>query len=118
MTGILLIAHGSRERGANEDLVALATRMAAQGTYSIGEASFFELAEPDIIAGGERCVAQGASRVLMIPYFLSAGVHLLRDLTAARDELSRKHPDVKFHLAPPLGPHSLLDELVTTRIRE
>ena len=58
-------------------------------TYPIVEACFLELAEPDIAAGGARCVARGASRVLMIPYFLSAGVHLLRDLTAARDELGR-----------------------------
>ena len=40
-----------------------------------------------------------ASRVLMIPYFLSAGVHLVRDLTAARDELAAAHPGVAFVLA-------------------
>ena len=54
----------------------------------------------------------------MIPYFLSAGVHFERDLTAARDEFTRRHPHVAFHLGPPLGPHPLLDQLVATRIRE
>ncbi len=63
-------------------------------------------------------MARGANRVLMIPYFLSAGVHLLRDLTAARDSLSRLHPGVEFQLGPPLGPHPLLDELVVARIGE
>ena len=58
----------------------------------------------------------GGDRVLMVPYFLSAGVHLLRDLTAARDELARRHPGVEFRLGPPLGPHPLLDELVAERI--
>jgi len=76
------------------------------------------LTEPDIPAGGERCVARGATRVLLVPYFLSAGVHLRRDLTAARDELSRRHPHVEFLLGAPLGPHSLLDQLVEMRIRE
>ena len=61
---------------------------------------------------------QGGGAVLMIPYFLSAGVHLLRDLTAARDELARRHPGVEFRLGPPLGPHPLLDELVAARIGE
>ena len=56
--------------------------------------------------------------MLLVPYFLSAGVHLGRDLTAARDELRRRHANVEFHLGPPLGPHPLLDELVATRIRE
>ena len=60
----------------------------------------------------------GATRVLMVPYFLSDGVHLRRDLTAARDELGRRYPDVEFCLGPPLGPHPLLDHLVVERIQE
>src|SRR5206468_10013 len=84
----------------------------------IVEACFLELATPDIAAGGARCVARGARRVLMVPYFLSAGVHLLRDLTAARDRLRAQHPRVEFRLGPALGPHPLLDELVAARIRQ
>ena len=95
-TAILLIAHGSRQHSANEDLQELAARLAAQGTYPIVEPCFLELAEPELKAGGDRCVELGATRVLMIPYFLSEGVHLRRDLTAARDELNRRHPDVEF----------------------
>jgi sirohydrochlorin ferrochelatase len=117
-TAVLLIAHGSRHQSANDDLRELAARMAADGTFPIVEPCFLELAEPDIAVGGGRCVARGASRVLMIPYFLAAGVHLLRDLTAARDELSRSHRQVEFRLGPPLGPHPLLDQLVTARARE
>jgi sirohydrochlorin ferrochelatase len=114
----LLIAHGSREPSANADLHDLAARLAASGEYPIVEACFLELAEPDIPTGGDRCVARGATRVLMIPYFLSAGVHLRRDLTAARDELSRRHSGVEFRLGSPLGPHPLLDSLVAARVRE
>jgi sirohydrochlorin ferrochelatase len=117
-TAVLLIAHGSRHESANDDLHALAARVAARGGYPIVEACFLELAELDIPTGGSRCVARGAARVLMVPYFLSAGVHLLRDLTAARDELSRLHPGVEFRLGPPLGPHPLLDALVAARIAE
>jgi sirohydrochlorin ferrochelatase len=113
-----LIAHGSRHQSANDDLRELAKRLAAAGTYPIVEPCFLELAEPDIAAGAGCCVARGARCVLMIPYFLSAGVHLLRDLTTARDELSRSYPQVEFRLGPPLGPHPLLDQLVAVRARE
>jgi sirohydrochlorin ferrochelatase len=54
----------------------------------------------------------------MVPYLLSAGVHLLRDLTRAREELSKRHPGIEFRLGPPLGPHPLLDALVAARIGE
>jgi len=117
-TAVLLIAHGSREQTANDDLHELAVRFAAEGTYPIVEGCFLELADPDLPAGGARCVARGATHVLMVPYFLSAGVHLQRDLTAARDEFSRRYPDVEFRLGSPLGPHPLLDDLVAARIRE
>ncbi len=117
-TAVLVIAHGSRQEAANRDLAELVARLSARADYPIVEGCFLELAEPDLPAGGDRCVARGAHRVLMVPYFLSAGVHLERDLTAARDELKRRHANVEFHLGSPLGPHPLLDELVATRIRE
>src|SRR4051812_49973503 len=117
-TAVLLIAHGSRHAAANDDLHRLAARFAEHGGYPIVEPSFLELADPDIQAGGDRCVARGARRVLMVPYFLSAGVHLLRDLTAARDALRRRHPDVEFRLGSALGPDPLLEQLVAERIAQ
>lgn len=114
-TAVLLIAHGSRNARANEDLIELAGRLKE---YEIVEASFLELAEPGIGEGGRRCVERGAERVLMVPYFLSMGVHLERDLAAAREELGGRHPGVEFVLGPPLGPHPLLDRLVRERIGE
>src|SRR5947209_1511892 len=117
-TAVLLIAHGSRHAPANDDLHRMAARIAEMGEYRIVEPAFLELADPDIMAGGDRCVARGAGRVLMVPYFLSAGVHLLRDLTAARDALGRRHPAVEFRLGAPLGPDPLLERLVADRVRQ
>lgn len=115
-TAVLLIAHGSRHAPANDDLRRLAERMAEAATRPIVEPAFLELADPDIAAAGARCAELGATRVLMIPYFLAAGVHLLRDLTAARDALTARHPGVEFRLGPPLGPDPLLERLVAERI--
>lgn len=117
-TAILLIAHGSRHEPANDDLRRMAVAMSEDGAYPIVEAAFLELAEPDIPAGGATCVARGAGRVLMMPYFLAAGVHLVRDLTAARDRLAADHPGVEFVLGASLGPHPLLQQLVEERVRE
>lgn len=117
-TAVLLIAHGSRLEPANADLRELAARLSTAGPRPIVVASFLELAEPDIPSGGAACVARGACRVLMIPYFLSAGVHIMRDLAQARQELTASHPDVEFVLGPPLGPHPLLDQLVEARVGE
>jgi sirohydrochlorin ferrochelatase len=115
-TALLLIAHGSRQPEANADLHRLADELRATGRYADVVAAFLELAEPDIDAGGAACVAAGAGRVVLMPYFLSAGVHVRRDLTAARDRLAARHPGVEFKLAEPLGPHPLLTDIVVQRV--
>jgi sirohydrochlorin ferrochelatase len=116
-TALLLIAHGSRQAEANADLHHLADGLRRRG-HLIVEASFLELAEPDIEEGGRRCVDQGAARVVLVPYFLSAGVHVLRDLSAARERLAERFPVVEFRLAEPLGRHPLLLDVVVDRVRE
>lgn len=117
-TALLLIAHGSRRAEANADLEHLAGVIRDRGEFPIVQPSYLELCGPGIVAGGDMCVASGAKRVVMLPYFLSAGRHVVEDLTAARDELLRRHPDVSFVLAEPLGRHPLLAQVVTERAKE
>ena len=116
-TALLLIAHGSRQEEANADLHHVAAGLRTRGR-AIVEASFLELAEPNIAEAGTRCVAQGAERVILVPYFLSAGVHVRRDLSAARAQLAERFPAVEFRLAEPLGRHPLLVDAVAERARE
>jgi sirohydrochlorin ferrochelatase len=116
-TALLLIAHGSRHEPANDDLHHVAESLRARG-HAIVVASFLELAAPGIRDGGRACVAAGARRVVLLPYFLSAGVHVRRDLTAARDGLASEFPGVAFVLAEPLGRHPALLDVVEQRARE
>jgi sirohydrochlorin ferrochelatase len=117
-TALLLIAHGSRRPEANADLEHLAGVLRADGEYQHVQPAYLELCEPAIVAGGDLCVAAGAARVVLLPYFLSAGRHVTEDLAAARDELAGRHPGVTFLLAEPLGRHPLLAQVVTERARK
>jgi sirohydrochlorin ferrochelatase len=117
-TALLLIAHGSRQEEANADLFYFAEELRKLGRYGIVEASFLEIAAPDIAAGGASCVARGATQVILLPSFFSAGVHLRRDLTDACRQLATRFPQVRFTLAEPLGRHPLLTEILAARARE
>jgi sirohydrochlorin ferrochelatase len=115
-TALVLMAHGSRHAAANEDLRALADKIRAMLRYDLVVASYLELAEPDIRAACRNCIAAGATD--LIPYFLSAGVHMRRDLTEMRSQLAAQYPNVQFKLAEPLGQHPLLLDVVLQRADE
>ena len=115
---LLLIAHGSRQAEANADLSRLADELRRTGQFAHVEPAYLELAEPGIDAGAANCVEHGVGRVILLPYFLSAGVHVRRDLTSARDRLAARYLDTAFLLAEPLGPHPFLTEIVLQRVAE
>jgi sirohydrochlorin ferrochelatase len=114
----LLIAHGSRREEANLDLVDLADALRARAIFPIVEIAYLELAQPTILEGGRACVEQGAGRVSLLPYFLSAGAHVTDDLERFRRELTDQFPHVQFRLCKPLSAHPLLIEIVIDRLRE
>lgn len=115
---LLLIAHGSSQPEANADLSRLADELRQTGRFASVEPAYLELAQPDIDAGARNCLRDEVHRIILLPYFLSAGVHVRRDLTAARDRLATRFPDIEFLLAEPLGPHPLLTEIVIQRVSE
>jgi sirohydrochlorin ferrochelatase len=117
-TALLLIAHGSRRPEANDDLEHLAEQLRERSRYSFVQPSFLELSSPTIAEGGAACVAAGAQRVVMLPYFLAPGIHACDDMLAARAELAARFPNVEFLLAQPLGRHPLLVEVVIQRAEE
>jgi sirohydrochlorin ferrochelatase len=110
-----LIAHGSRQKEANADLHYFAAELRQRGGFDLVIASFLELADPSIDQGGTLCAEQGAERVILLPFFLSAGVHVQRDLAEARERLAARFPHVDFRLAEPLGRHPLLVKVVEER---
>ncbi len=117
-TALLLIAHGSRIIQANSDLDHVAGQILERGNFPIVQTSYLELAEPDIETGGVCCVEQGATRVIMLPYFLSAGIHVRQDLEQVRERLANRFPAVRFILGEPLGRHPLLIDIVAARAAE
>jgi sirohydrochlorin ferrochelatase len=114
----LLIAHGSRRPEANADLVRLAEMLAPHLPGERIEIAYLELAEPTIPEGLSRCLAAGATRVRMMPYFLSAGAHVTGDLERFRADFAARYPDVAFQLCGPLGLHPRIIDIVLDRLDE
>jgi sirohydrochlorin ferrochelatase len=96
----------------------LAEALRRRAVYPIVEIAYLELSEPTIPAGARACVAQGATGVFMLPYFLSAGTHVTDDLERFRRELTGQFPAVQFALCEPLSNHPLLLDIVLDRLAD
>ncbi len=114
MKALLLIAHGSRRVASNDEVRRLSSQMAelAGGEYDTVVPAFLELAEPDIPAGVDECVAAGATEVVVVPYFLAAGRHVAEDIPEELAKASQQHPDLKISQVDYLGTHASIPELL------
>jgi sirohydrochlorin ferrochelatase len=117
-TAIVLIAHGSRREEANAELRQLAASIGERRSEFLVVPAFLELAEPSIPVAVQACLAQGAREVRLFPYFLSAGVHVTRDLERFRQQFAAEHPDVEFRQLPPLGAHPEIARIVLDLLSE
>jgi sirohydrochlorin ferrochelatase len=117
-TAILLMAHGSRIPEANSAVNEIAAMVKQFAGYDIVEVSFRENHPPNIQEGIDACVAKGAERILLVPYFLYLGAHVLEDLPRELEEARRRHPYVEMAMGKHLGVHKRLAKLVIDRIDE
>jgi len=117
-TAIVLIAHGSREEEANADLKHLANDLRREGEYDLVSPAYLEIASPTIEETAAACIGQGARRLILVPHFLSAGVHIKRDLASMRNRLAERFPEIDVRLAHPIGRHPLLLQILRERARE
>jgi sirohydrochlorin ferrochelatase len=98
MTALIVFAHGSPIESANEAVRAVA-------------------ADPDLRGAVDNAAARGATRAVVLPYFLTLGLHLQRDIPDIVDAARAAHPDVRIDLAPPLDGHPALVGILLDRAR-
>lgn len=90
-------------------------RMSAEGGYSLVETAFLELAEPGLGEAVARLAVKGATRIVVIPYFLTLGIHLKRDLPRIVQDLAGKHGGVRIDVTDPLDGHPSLVGILLER---
>ncbi|MGB8650141.1 MAG: sirohydrochlorin chelatase [Mycobacteriales bacterium] len=116
-TAVVLVGRGATDPDANAE-VAKTARLLLEGR-GIGtvETSFISLAAPGVPAGLDRAQRLGFGRVVVLPYFLFAGVLPDRIVSQAA-EWAQAHPDVEVLTAGPIGPSPRLAALVAERWAE
>jgi sirohydrochlorin ferrochelatase len=104
MKALLIIAHGSRKQTSNDEVQVLANAVSSlPSNFDLIEHAFLELTTPKVSDGIDTLIGGGATEVVILPYFLAAGLHVIDDLPMLLDSAKTQHPEVTFSLLKHLG---------------
>ena len=115
MKSLLLVAHGSRRTQSNEEVRALADKLVSRcgDQFPVIHSAFLELADPLIPDGLQRCIEDGASSIIVLPYFLNTGRHVAKDIPEIVDNFKRS-TTVKIEIAAHLGASDMMLDLLAS----
>ena len=113
--GLIVFAHGSRVVAANEAVKVVASKAALQAGITAYRTAFLELAAPTLSEAVADLAWEGIRHILVTPYFLTMGRHLVEDLPRLLDVARSEHPDVRLEASLPLDGHPDLAGILADR---
>ena len=119
MTGLLIIAHGSRNLASVEEIHRLVDSIRARNLeFDAIECAFLEMADPDIHTGVTGLVKRGITDIKILPYFLARGNHVVRDIPDIVEPLLSGFPALRIEILPHIGFSDHMAQLVVDHVRD
>jgi sirohydrochlorin cobaltochelatase len=101
--GLILFAHGARDPRWAEPFEAIAAAVRTRATDVDVRLAFLELMAPDLPTVADAMVADGCTRIDILPLFLGTGGHLRRDLPPLVEGIKERHASVSIVLHSAVG---------------
>ena len=101
---------------ANDAVRVVAADAARLGGWELYETAFLEVS-PMLKDAVASLAEKGAESIVVLPYFLTLGIHLKRDLPNLVEGLEKDF-GVAIQVAPPLDGHSALSRILVERALE
>ena len=115
---VILMGHGSRVPGAGEGMEKVAQWLKEKRPEAIIETCYMSELGPHFPEILEKCVRNGANKIIVMPYFLHLGIHLREDIPAMMGTEAKKYPGLTLILGRHLGFDESLADLVGKRLDE
>jgi sirohydrochlorin cobaltochelatase len=95
---LILFAHGARDPRWAAPFEAIADAVRERATGVEVRLAFLELMAPDLPTVADALVADGCTRIDILPLFLGTGGHLRRDLPPLVEGIAARNPQVHITL--------------------
>ena len=117
-SALLVMAHGTPLEHANQPVRQMTAWLHAKTHYSLAATAYLDCNTPRIAAAIDDLAAQGARKIVALPYFLHRGRHLRQDLPLLLAAARRRHRLLTLLEAPHLDYDLRLADVITDRISE
>ncbi|MGC7845629.1 sirohydrochlorin chelatase [Desulforudis sp. 1088] len=118
MRAIILLGHGSRVPEAAREMEILAGMLREITGIPLVRVCFLSRLGPHLPETLAACVADGAVELIVIPYFLHAGLHILVDIPGELQKLAADYPGVRIVYGRHLGCDPVFADILARRVQE
>ena len=118
MKALLIVAHGSRKKESNDEVMSLAQELDSSGQsgYDRVLCAFNQFSDPSAESRIEVLAAMGATRITVLPYFIAGGSHVVSDIPELVREASKKYPSIAFHITAHFGAFKGVKDLIVQEL--
>ncbi len=117
-TAVILIGHGSRVPLAGANMEKVAARLREVETYAEVATCNMSRMKPFFPETLAEVANTNVSKIVVIPYFLHSGLHLVLDMPEMIKAEAEKYPGIKIVYGHSLGYDDAMVALVNRRIEE
>ena len=115
-TGLLMILHGSPRPEANAPALRIAEKLA--NNYGRVIVGYLECNQPDVPTAIQRFAAANIKRIIVVPYFLHPGRHLVIDIPGHLLESMKIFPTTEILLSYAVGLSPQVTEVLAARAKQ
>ena len=115
---VILLGHGSRVTNAGQNMERVAEKLKASYGFQSVEYCFMSRLGPHLPETLEKLVTAGEKEILVIPYFLHSGLHIILDIPEMLQKEVTKYEGIKVSFGENLGYDDMLVTLVAKRVEE
>ena len=115
---VIILNHGTRNKQAQESFNTFVQTLRGKFPAVIVEHASMELSEPSMPVIIKKLYESGRRDIVIVPFFLFSGMHIVRDIPEIIEEERRKYSDLRITFGKPLMPDERLRDILYDRIKE
>lgn len=117
MEALIIVAHGSKVKSSNDEIVNIVSKI----KFNIDDKilvfhAFLELSEPSIFIAINKAIAENCKKIKIFPYFLAAGRHVQEDIPCEIKKFKKLHPEIEFILLPHIGNCNGIEDMIISNL--